>query len=92
MFALHVHICRLNRTNQLVAKMLACYRRPMDRKSPNAYAMVYHPFDRQPRAGVETLTQFFAKNMAITEIAVRFSDVVTLRSNFVNMDNTLTYN
>lgn len=73
-------------------KDAACYRRPRDRKSPDAYAMVYHPFDRQPRAGVETLTQFFTENMTITEITVRFSDVVTPRSNFENMDNTLTYN
>lgn len=54
--------------------------------------MAYHPFDRQSRAGVETLTQFFAENMAITEITVRFSDVVTPKSNFENMDNALTYN
>lgn len=50
----------------------------------------YHPFDRQPRAGVDILTQFFSENMAITEITVRFSDVVIPRSNFENMDNTLT--
>lgn len=72
-----------------------CWRVTVDRwigSIQMPYAMVYHPFDRQPRAGVETLTRFFTENMAITEITVRFSDVVTPRSNFENMDNTLTYN
>lgn len=50
-----------------------------------------YPFDRQPRAGVETLAQFLTRNMAVTEITVRFTDTVVPRSRSGSMGNTLTF-
>ncbi|XP_016922311.1 phenoloxidase 1 [Apis cerana] len=61
-----------------------------DRKYPDARAMGY-PFDRQPRAGVETLAQFLTGNMAVTEVTVRFTDTIVPRSRSGSMSNTLTF-
>lgn len=61
-----------------------------DRKYPDARAMGY-PFDRQPRAGVETLAQFLTGNMAVTEVTIRFTDTIVPRSRSGSMSNTLTF-
>ncbi|RLU15745.1 hypothetical protein DMN91_011501 [Ooceraea biroi] len=45
-----------------------------DRKYPDARPMGY-PFDRRPRAGVDTLAQFLTSNMAVTDITVRHTDI-----------------
>ncbi|XP_076671843.1 phenoloxidase 1-like [Andrena cerasifolii] len=60
-----------------------------DRKYPDARSMGY-PFDRLPRSGVETLSQFVTRNMAVTEIFVRFTDTVVPRLKSGSMGNTLT--
>lgn len=59
-----------------------------DRKYPDARPMGY-PFDRQPRAGVETLAQFLTGNMAVTEINVRFLDITVPRARSGSMANVL---
>ncbi|XP_076237383.1 phenoloxidase subunit A3 isoform X2 [Calliopsis andreniformis] len=60
-----------------------------DRKYPDARPMGY-PFDRQPRPRAETLPQFLTGNMAITEISVKFMDVVIPRGRSGSIGNTLT--
>lgn len=61
-----------------------------DRKYPDARSMGY-PFDRRPRAGVETLAQFLTGNMAVTQITVRHSDTVVPRVRSGSIGNTLTF-
>ncbi|XP_017755476.1 PREDICTED: phenoloxidase 2-like [Eufriesea mexicana] len=61
-----------------------------DRKYPDTRPMGY-PFDRQPRSGVENLVQFLTRNMAITEISVKFSDTVVPRTRSGSMGNTLMF-
>ncbi|XP_066594189.1 phenoloxidase 1 [Prorops nasuta] len=62
-----------------------------DRKYPDSRSMGY-PFDRRPRAGVDTLTQFLTGNMGVTEINIRFADTVLPRTRSGSMGNTLTFN
>ncbi|XP_076749949.1 phenoloxidase 1-like [Xylocopa sonorina] len=59
-----------------------------DRKYPDARPMGY-PFDRQPRPGVENLTQFLTGNMAVVAVTVRFTDTVVPRSRSGSIGNTL---
>lgn len=61
-----------------------------DRKYPDARPMGY-PFDRRPRAGVETLAQFLTGNMAVTGITIRHADTVMPRTRSGSMSNTLTF-
>ncbi|XP_015123559.1 phenoloxidase 1 [Diachasma alloeum] len=61
-----------------------------DRKYPDARAMGY-PFDRRPRAGVESLQQFLTPNMAVIEISVRFTDSVLPRTRSGSVENALTF-
>lgn len=61
-----------------------------DRKYPDARPMGY-PFDRRPRAGIETLVQFLTNNMAVTEINIRFADTVLPRLRSGSMSNNLTF-
>lgn len=61
-----------------------------DRKYPDARPMGY-PFDRRPRAGVETLPQFLTGNMAVTEITIRHADSVLPRVRSGSMSNNLTF-
>lgn len=46
-----------------------------DAKYPDKRSMGY-PFDRQPRDGVNRLTEFLTPNMAITDVTIQFSDTI----------------
>ncbi|KAK2587196.1 hypothetical protein KPH14_002940 [Odynerus spinipes] len=61
-----------------------------DRKYPDARSMGY-PFDRRPRAGVDTLAQFLTGNMAVTTISINFNDSVVARPRSGSIGNTLTF-
>lgn len=44
-----------------------------DAKYPDKRSMGY-PFDRQPRDGVNRLTEFLTPNMIVTDVTIEFSD------------------
>lgn len=37
------------------------------------------PFDREPRNGVNTLTEFLTPNMNVQDVAIRFNDRTVVR-------------
>ncbi|XP_076646001.1 phenoloxidase 1-like [Halictus rubicundus] len=61
-----------------------------DKKYPDTRPMGY-PFDRQPRAGIETLPQFLTGNMAITEVVIRFTDNIVPRTRSGSFGNSLSF-
>lgn len=44
-----------------------------DSKYPDRRSMGY-PFDRLPRDGVNTLTEFLVPNMIVTDVTIKYSD------------------